>query len=43
MDRLVSIDVNLIVEITGLPMDGEKPAQYLDDNTKEKYLEEEMK
>jgi hypothetical protein len=35
MDRPVSIDVDLIVEITGLPIDGAKPEQYLDDKTKE--------
>jgi hypothetical protein len=34
MDRHVSIDVDLIAEITGLPTDGEKPEQYMDDKTK---------
>jgi hypothetical protein len=43
LDRPVSIDVELIAKITGLPTDGEKPAQYLDDKTKEKSLAEEMK
>jgi hypothetical protein len=36
MDRPVSIDVDLIAEITGFPTDGENPEQYLDDKTKEK-------
>jgi len=36
MDMLVSIDVDLIVKITGIPTNGEKWSQYLDDNTKEK-------
>jgi hypothetical protein len=43
MDRPVSIDVDLIAEITGFPTDGENPEQYLDDKTKEKSLAEEMK
>jgi hypothetical protein len=43
MERHVSIDVDLIAEITGLLTDGEKPEHYLDDKTKEKYLAEEMK
>jgi hypothetical protein len=43
MDRLVSIDVDMIAKIIGLPTDGEKPEQYLYDKTKEKALEEEMK
>jgi hypothetical protein len=43
MDRPLSIDVDLIVEITGFPTNGEKPKQYLDDKTKEKALAEEMK
>jgi hypothetical protein len=43
MDRSVSIDVELISFITGLPSDGEKPMQYMDDKTKEKALMEEMK
>jgi hypothetical protein len=38
MERPISIDVDLIVDITGLPIDGEKPKQYLDDKTKEKPL-----
>ena len=43
MERLVAIDINLIVEISGLPTNGENPEQYLDDKTKEKSLPEEMK
>jgi hypothetical protein len=39
MDRPVSIDVDLIAEITGMPTDGENPSQYLDDKTKEKALD----
>jgi hypothetical protein len=43
LDRPVSIDIYLIEKIIGLPTYGEKPAHYLDDNTKEKSLAEEMK
>jgi hypothetical protein len=43
MDKPVSIDVELISFITGLPSNGEKPTQYMDDKTKEKELMEEMK
>jgi len=43
MDRHVPIDVDLIAEITRLPTDGEKPGQYLDEKTKEKYMEDEIK
>jgi hypothetical protein len=43
MDRHESIDVDLIVEITGLPTNGEKPDKYLDDKTKEKSMENEIK
>ena len=39
----VSIGIDLIAKIIVLPIDGEKPAQYLDDKTKKKSLEEEMK
>jgi hypothetical protein len=35
MDRPVPINVDLIATITGLPTDGEKPEQYLEDKTKE--------
>jgi hypothetical protein len=41
--QAVSIDVELIVHITGLPSRGMDPAQFLDDKTKEKALAEEMK
>jgi hypothetical protein len=43
MEQPISIDVELITTITGLPSMGENPAQYLDDKTKEKALAEEMK
>jgi hypothetical protein len=43
LEELVSIDVELISFITGMPSNGEKPKQYLDDKTKEKDLVEEMK
>jgi uncharacterized membrane protein len=42
LDELVSIDIELIAFTTGLPLDGEKPTQYLDDKNKEKSLAEEM-
>jgi hypothetical protein len=38
MDRPVPINVDLIDTINRLPMDGEKPKQYLEDNTKEKAI-----
>jgi hypothetical protein len=40
MDRLVSINVELITFIIELPSDDENPAQYMDDKTKEKELVE---
>jgi hypothetical protein len=43
LEEPVSIDIELIAFIIGLPSNGEKPAQYLDDKTKEKALTEEMK
>jgi len=43
LDTQVSIDVDLIAKITGLPTNGEPLVQYLDDKTKEKSLAEEMK
>jgi hypothetical protein len=43
LDKLVSIDVELIVKITGLPIRGMDPAQFLDDKAREKTLAEEMK
>jgi hypothetical protein len=33
MDRSVLINVDLIQEITGLPIDGEKSKKYLEDKT----------
>jgi len=42
LDRPVSIYLNLIAKIRGLPTYGEKFAQYLDDKVKEKSLAEEM-
>jgi hypothetical protein len=41
MDMPISIDVDLIAAITGLPTNGEKPEKFLDDKTKEKDLLEE--
>jgi hypothetical protein len=43
MDRPVPINVDLIATITGLPTDGEKPEQYLEDKTKEKAISDEIK
>ena len=43
LDTQFSIDVDLIAKITTLATNGEPPAQYLDDKTKEKALVEEMK
>ena len=43
MDRPVSINVDLITPITGLPMDGEKPEKYLEDKTKSKEISNEIK
>jgi hypothetical protein len=43
LDKLVSIDVELIAKITGLPIRGMDPAQFLDDKTREKTLAKEMK
>jgi hypothetical protein len=43
LDRPILIDVELIEKIKGIPIDGEKHAQYMDDKTKEKALAEEMK
>ena len=43
MDRPISIDVDLIVEIIGLPTYGEKPEKYMDDKTKEKSKENDIK
>jgi hypothetical protein len=43
MEEHVSIDVELIAFITGLPSMGKSPMQYLYDKTKEKAKSEEMK
>jgi hypothetical protein len=43
MDRTISIDLDLIDEITRLPIDGAIPEQYLDEKTKEKSIEKEIK
>jgi hypothetical protein len=43
MDRPLSINFDLIAAIIGLPTEGEKLEQYLDDKTKENALAEEMK
>jgi hypothetical protein len=43
LEQLVSIDVELIAHITGLPSRGMDPTQFLEDKTKEKALAEEMK
>jgi hypothetical protein len=43
MERPISIDADLIADITGFPTDGEKLEQYSDQETKEKYLVEDMK
>jgi hypothetical protein len=42
MDKPVPITIDLIVQITGLPIRGMDPALFLDDKTKEKVLTEEM-
>jgi hypothetical protein len=43
LDKLISIDVELIAHITGVPSWGMDPVQFLDDKSKEKALAEEMK
>jgi hypothetical protein len=43
MERHVSIDVDIIEKITGLPTDGPKPEPYLDDKTKEKSMADKIK
>jgi hypothetical protein len=42
LDKLVSIDVELIAHITGFPSRGMDIAQFLNDKTKEKSIAEEM-
>jgi hypothetical protein len=43
LENLVSIYVELIAHITGLPSQGMDPTQFLDEKTKDKELMEEMK
>jgi hypothetical protein len=43
MDRRVPINVDLIATIIGLPTDGEKLEQYLEDKTKAKSISDEIK
>jgi hypothetical protein len=43
LDKLVSIDIEIIANITMFPSWGMDPAQFLDDKTKEKSLAKEMK
>jgi hypothetical protein len=43
MDRTISINVDLILEITGLPTYGEKLKKYLNDKTQAKTISDEIK
>jgi hypothetical protein len=43
MDRPIPINVDLIVAIKGLPMDGEKLEKYLEEKMKEKSISDEIK
>jgi hypothetical protein len=43
MDRLVPITVDLIAGITGIPTDGEKLKQYLEEKTRAKAISDEIK
>jgi hypothetical protein len=43
MDRPVLINIDLITDITGLPTNGKKPEQYLEDKTQEKAISDEIK
>jgi hypothetical protein len=43
VEEPISIDVEIISFIIGLPSRGENPMQYLDDKTKEKEMVKEMK
>ena len=43
MDKCLSIDVEMIASIIGLPSRGMDPAHFLDDKAREKALAEEMK
>jgi hypothetical protein len=43
MDRPVPINFDLIVDITGIPIDGEKPKKYLEEKAREKSISNEIK
>jgi hypothetical protein len=43
LDKIILIDIDIIAHITRFPSQGMDPAQFLDDNTKEKSLAEDMK
>jgi hypothetical protein len=43
LENIMSIDVELIANITGLPSRGMDPAHFLDDKSREKALAEDMK
>jgi len=43
MDRLYPIDVDLIANIIGLPTNGVKPKDYLDNKARDKEIVEEVK
>jgi hypothetical protein len=43
MDKPLLINIDLIAKITGLPTDGEKSEQYLDDKTQENAISNEIK
>ena len=43
MDSPMPINIDLIAVITGLPTDGEKTKQYLEDKTKAKAISDEIK
>jgi hypothetical protein len=43
MDRPVSINIDLITEITRLPTYGEKSKKYLEDKAEEKSISDEIK
>jgi hypothetical protein len=42
LDKLISIDVELIAKIIGLPIRGMDPVQFLDEKSREKTLAKEM-
>jgi hypothetical protein len=43
IDRPMPVNVDLIATITGLPTNGEKPEQYLEDKNKAKSILDEIK